>query len=393
MSRLARSLALAALAGCSGEAREVTEPPQPEITPTLVHDDPSDRPIEGLDAAQLLLFAQGDARFEESFADTQGIGPHYIQRSCEGCHEDDLRGPGVVQRFVPPPLHPFGDTVRPRLSGVARTPLVAPDGAVTSTRLPPAVIGRGWMEAIDDATLRGWADAQAERGGAISGRVSELAIDTAPPSVFGESRPRFGRFGHKGRTATLEDFVVDALLGDMGLTSSARPSEPPNPDALLDDLREGIDVDDEAVHAIASYVRLLSIPTRTEPSTRGAALFGEVGCDGCHVPSARTRSDHPIEAMRDREVALYTDLLLHDLGVGLADGPSERTATDREWRTAPLIGMRFFRGFLHDGRAADVRSAIEAHGSDGSEASEVIARFDALEVGDRAALVRFVEGL
>lgn len=375
-------------------AQTATEPElEPEVAPTLVRDDPSDRPIEGLDAAQLLLFAQGDARFEEPFADTQGIGPHYIQRSCEGCHEDDLRGPGVVQRFVPPPLHPFGDTVRPRVSGLAHTPLLAPEGAQTSTRLPPAVIARGWMEAIEDATLIAWAEAQRAEGGAISGRVSELAIDTAPPTIFGDRPPRLGRFGHKARTATLEDFVLDALLGDMGLTSPSRPSEPPSPDGLRDDLHEGIDVDQQTVHAMASYVRLLAIPTRVAPPPRGELLFTQVGCDGCHVPSARTRSDHPIEAMRDREVALYTDLLLHDLGEGLADGPVERTASEREWRTAPLVGMRFFRAFLHDGRAPDVVSAIAAHASEGSEASEVIARFDALDPNDRASLVAFVEGL
>lgn len=383
----------ALIAACGEDAPVASSPSSDQPTPTLVRDDPSDRPIEGLGPDELLAFARGDARFEEPFADTQGIGPHYIQRSCESCHEDDLRGPGVVQRFVIDTPFPFGDTVRPRMTASAHTPITAPAGARVSVRLPPAVIARGWMEAIDDATLRGWADAQTARSDAITGRVSEVSSEGAPPSVFGEGAPRLGRFGHKARTATLEGFVVDALIGDMGLTSSAHPTEPPSPDMLTDDLREGVDVDDETVAALALYVRLLAIPARAPADAHGARLFGEIGCDACHVASARTRADHPIEAMRDREVALYTDLLLHDLGVGLADGPGEQTATDREWRTAPLVGLRFSRGLLHDGRAEDVAHAIAAHASEGSEANAVIARFDALAAADRAALVTFVESL
>ena len=387
--RLALPFVVAPLLGCVEPSR--VSPTSP--APMLVREDPSDRPIEGLTPTLLLEFARGDALFDAPFTDTQGLGPHYIQRSCVGCHEDDARGPGVVQRFVAPALFPFGDTVRPRRTSLAHTAIAAPEGARISTRLPPAVFARGWMEAIDDATLRGWAESQARANGPITGRVSELAIDTAPPSLFGDRAPRLGRFGHKARTATLEDFVVDALIGDMGLTSSARPSEPPNPDALSDDAHEGIDLDDPSVSALATYVRLLAIPPRAAPDARAVQLFTDVGCHGCHVMEARTRGDHPIEALRDREVALYTDMLLHDLGEGLADGPAERTATDREWRTAPLVGLRFFRAFLHDGRAEDVASAIAAHASEGSEANEVIARFDALSDADRAALVSFVESL
>jgi CxxC motif-containing protein (DUF1111 family) len=152
-------------------------------------------------------------------------------------------------------------------------------------------------------------------------------------------------------------------------------------------------VDAETVAQLADYVRLLAIPARAAPEPRGAALFASIGCADCHVPTARTRADHPIEALRDREVALYTDLLLHDLGVGLDDGIEEGAAAPREWRTAPLVGLRFLRALLHDGRADDVADAIDAHGSEGSEASDVVARYRALSTEDRARLVAFVEGL
>ena len=129
------------------------------------------------------------------------------------------------------------------------------------------------------------------------------------------------------------------------------------------------------------------------PDAEGARVFDEVGCTRCHVPSARTRADHPIEALRDREISLYTDVLLHDMGAALDDGLTEGDADGRHWRTAPLVGMRFVRAFLHDGRAEDVATAIAAHASEGSEAREVIARLDARTAEERAALVRFVEGL
>jgi CxxC motif-containing protein (DUF1111 family) len=377
-------------------AQEATAQETPRQPPRLVREDRSDLPIAGLTAELATLFALGDGRFEEPFTEAQGLGPLYIQRSCVGCHEDDLRGPGVVRRFgVEGVRLPFGDTVRPQLAAGAHTPLAPPEGARVTTRLPPAVIGRGQLEALPDAQLFAWAEAQAQAGGPISGRVARHRDEDtiATPSVFGADAPTLGRFGLKARTATLEDFVADALLGDMGLTSPTRVVEPSNPDALEDDARPGLDVDAETVVQLAAYVRLLAIPTRATPDARGERLFSEIGCADCHVPRARTRADHPIEALRDREVALYTDVLLHDMGAGLEDGIEEAAASGREWRTAPLVGLRFVRSFLHDGRAGDVATAIAAHASDGSEASEVLARFEALEAQDREALVRFVEGL
>jgi CxxC motif-containing protein (DUF1111 family) len=394
------SLAALALGACAAPESLLSTPRVElarELRPRLVREDRSDLPIAELDAELAALFAHGDARFEEPFVETQGLGPLYIQRSCVGCHEDDLRGPGVVRRFLGPGSDrgAFGDTVRPRLSAGAHTPIAPPEGARITTRLPPAVIGRGQLEAIADAQLLAWEEAQASTGGPVSGRAARLANEraVATPSLFGDAPPRLGRFGHKARAATLEDFVADALLGDMGLTSPTRPTELPNPDAIADDAHPGEDVGAETVEELAAYVRLLAIPARAEPDARGRRLFDAVGCADCHVPQARTRADHPIEALRDREVALYTDVLLHDMGAGLEDGLDEGDASAREWRTAPLVGLRFVRSFLHDGRAADVTAAIVAHGSEGSEANPARARFDALGASDRAALVRFVEGL
>jgi CxxC motif-containing protein (DUF1111 family) len=202
-----------------------------------------------------------------------------------------------------------------------------------------------------------------------------------------------GRFGLKARIGTLDEFTADALQGDMGITSPLRPDEIPNPDGLTDDLKPGIDVTAESVNARAMYMRLTAIPRRDDLTDAGRALFREAACDVCHAPSMKTRDDYPIALLAGIDAPIYTDMLLHDLGDDLADGVVDGQATGREWRTAPLIGMRFQKTFLHDGRARTVEEAIRAHGGNGSEAAGAAARFDALSPADREALLAFVNAL
>jgi len=384
--------------GC-GEGAVAPERPDEAAAPPLilVTEDPSDAPISGLCPEWLARFARGDARFELPFRAAQGLGPLYIQHSCESCHEGDSRGPSVVTRLAL--LHgdrstvlPFGDVVRRRTIGGATPLLPAADAPVRAeTRLGPPLFGRGYIEAIADDTLLSWERAQAERDDGISGRAHrvERASAVALPSWL----PALGRFGLKARLASLDEFVADALVGDMGLTSPFRPTEPANPDGLLDDDRPGVDVDLGQVAAITDYVRLLAIPGRESADPAGGALFEDLRCSVCHVPRARTRSDHPIAALAGVDVALYTDLLLHDMGAGLADGIIEGQASGREWQTPALMGIRHQRRLLHDGRAEGVEQAIEAHASEGSEANDAVARFRALSSADRARVVAFVEAL
>ena len=192
----------------------------------------------------------------------------------------------------------------------------------------------------------------------------------------------------------MDAFIADALLGDMGLTSPSRPTELPTPDGLDDDRRPGVDVDADVVALLDDYVRGVALPIRSLAGQEaGEALFVQVGCESCHASDARTRGDHPVSALRDIDAAIYSDLLLHDMGEGLSDGIAEGEANAREWRTAPLIGIRHLRGLLHDGRAVTVRDAIAQHASEGSEANETAKRFDALAPADQDALVTFVEAL
>src|SRR5262249_38275291 len=144
------------------------------------------------------------------------------------------------------------------------------------------------------------------------------------------------------------------------------------------------------VDRIAFYLRRIAIPRRVGLTDQGRALFAQAKCAVCHAPSLRTRADYPIPQLANIDAPVYTDMLLHDLGAALADGMTDQSALSPEWRTAPLIGLRFMKTFLHDGRAASVRDAIVAH--DG-EAKVAVDLFLGMSAGDQAALVTFVEAL
>jgi CxxC motif-containing protein (DUF1111 family) len=191
----------------------------------------------------------------------------------------------------------------------------------------------------------------------------------------------------------MDGFVAEALLGDMSLTSPLLPDELPNPDGLTDDRHHGTDVSADDLDLIADYVRLLAIPARSAPDDEGAAIFAAIGCADCHVPTLHTRVDYPIEPLADIDAPLYSDLLLHDRGVELADGLVEGEATSREWRTAPLIGLRFFDNFMHDGRAATLEEAILVHSGEGSESADTVTAWLALDDADQRTLLGWLRGL
>jgi CxxC motif-containing protein (DUF1111 family) len=187
----------------------------------------------------------------------------------------------------------------------------------------------------------------------------------------------------------------------MGITSPFLPLENRNP--LSGIPVEAIDrvadpeVLESTVQAVTHYLRALAPPApgaETPARTEGRALFLQVGCASCHVPSFQT-GPSPLAAAAGQTVELYSDLLLHDMGDGLADHRSDGQATGREWRTAPLWGTRLMRHFLdgqalllHDGRARSVEEAILLHGGEGLSARNAFANLTAAQ---RAALLDFVE--
>lgn len=377
--------------------------------PVLISEDNSDDPLKDLTPELQKAFDDGDAFFEARMFSAQGLGPVYIRTSCASCHANDGKGPGFVQKMAAfdddgAPLQlPFGNTVHPFVDGGATTPILPPDGAVhVSTRIGPAVFGRGFVEAIDDAVIEGFEAAQQDRDDGISGRIHRVRWQSAanPEPIVHDHQPGdeglIGRFGLKGRIATLDEFTADAFQGDMGITSPLRPTEIGNPDGVVDDFKAGVDVDADRINAIAMYMRLVDMPRRDFVDVNeadGAAVFAEARCAVCHVPEQHTAANWAVAPLADRTVFLFTDLLLHDMGDGLKDDIVDGDASGREWKTPPLLGLRFFDGYMHDGRSKTVRDAIVAHGGEGSEANDSVARFNALSPAQQDVLVRYVESL
>lgn len=398
----AQALPLAlVLAGCGGGATSLT----------VISDSPSDLPIAGISTQLLTAFNDGDRLFDVPFFETDGLGPAYIRSSCGSCHNGAGRGPGVVQKMaivlddgVTPgdqSLLPYGPSVRAQLAGGGVTAVLPPSNphVKLTMRAAPQVLGRGYLEAIDDAEIRRVAAEQAARGDAIHGQLNLVAYQSEanPDTRFHHYQPGqtglIGRFGLKARIATLDDFVADALQGDMSMTSALRPNELPNPDGLKDDRKPGPDLDADTVNTITDYVRLLAIPTRPPADPEAVKLFADVGCAACHVPSLKTRADYPFPALAGIDAPVFTDLLLHDMGAARADGLVDGQASSRQWRTPPLIALGLMRSYMHDGRATTIADAIELHGADGSEAQETVARFHALSSKQQKKLIDYVSHL
>ena len=406
------ALAFAAHAGCSSSSPSVTD--SSDAGTVTIAGDPVDIPINGVTKDQVAIFQKGDELFDLPLHEYDGLGPLYTRPSCSACHDSAVRGPGLVQKMVVVNADgistasdqsklPFGHTVHPLLAAGAKTAIVPPadDPSVkVSMRVGPPVIGRGYLEAIDDAEIVRVAAAQAARPDGIHGRVNHVvyASEANPDTRFHTHQKGdivIGRFGLKARVATLDDFTADALQGDMGITSPLRPTEFANPDGLTDDLKPGVDVDIDSVNNRAMYVRMLAIPRRvaSQPSDLGPTLFDQMKCSACHVPTMHTRADYPLTILANLDAPVFTDLLLHDMGDALADGMVDGEAGARDWRTSPLIGLRFNKTFMHDGRARTIDEAILQHDGPGSEASEAIQLYRALSDSGRQALVDYVSAL
>lgn len=375
-----------------------------------------DVPVTGLTSDWRARFNDGDTSFAIVLRDADGLGPLYTRQACADCHneEDGLRGPGAAQKMsvvaadglTPSPDQsalPWGPTVHPFVTAGATTPIVAPAGNANvriTSRLGPSVLGRGYLEAVADSEIQRVATLQAARADAIHGVVNTYtyASQPNPDPTFNAHQPGdtvVGRFGLKARIGTLDEFVADALQNDMGITSPLRPTEFPNPDGLIDDDKPGVDASADDVNLRADYVRTIAIPWRATPDPTAAALFEQVLCSACHVATLHTRADYPIPALADLDAPIYTDLLLHDMGDGLSDSldDGEGVATARTWRTAPLIGLRFSREFLHDGRATTLADAVLDHDGNGSQAHEAVQMFMALTADQQNALLDFVGSL
>jgi CxxC motif-containing protein (DUF1111 family) len=374
------------------------------VTTTLPPDgDLFDAPLPGLTADELAAFVRGDGEFGRRFAPATGLGPIFNNVSCASCHSGDGRGvPDNILLRIGEPADDFqrdrgGPQIQDRsIAGISPEPV--PTGIAVSRRLPPPVFGVGLIEAIPDAVILAGADPDDANGDGISGRPNMVVPAEYVP---GGPTARVGRFGRKAQTATLLEQTVEAYHQDIGITSDFRLAENRNPFSPVPieavDLVADPEIPAGTVMAVVHYLRTLapSDPGELTPRRQeGAGVFAAIGCASCHTPVLRT-GPHPIAALADRDVALYSDLLLHDLGDELADHRPDGDATGREWRTTPLWGLRLMREFLggdaflmHDGRARTVAEAILLHGGEATAARDA---FAALAPAARAALLDFVE--
>ena len=363
-----------------------------------------DSPLDGLSPAELAAFVEGDAQFARPFAIAEGLGPIFNNTSCAACHSGDGRGrpENALTRFSRG-LDPAHDLGGPQLQDKAipgAEPEAVPAGVDRSLRLPPPVFGVGLIEAIPEADILANADPSDSDGDGISGRPNMVLPPEFMAAHLPTGVPVLGRFSRKAQVSSILEQTVAAYHQDIGITTDFLPVENSNP--LASEATEAADrvADPElsaaAVRSVVAYLRMLAPPAPgalTPARERGRQLFGAAGCASCHVPAFRT-GPASIPALAGRDVVLYSDLLLHDMGDGLADGRPDGQADGREWRTAPLWGLRVMREFLngqvfllHDGRARSVADAITAHGGEAAAARDA---YLALPETDRTALLDFV---
>jgi len=359
-------------------------------------------PVRGLSKAERARFDSGRAVFESTFTAAVGLGPLFNGSSCAECQEEPVVGGGgdEVERHAAL-FHPervgfacdllaaqggpvFQDSVTPLLHaalGIDREPL--PAGVTTvGRRSTPDVFGFGLLDAVPDSVILSYADPNDTNHDGIKGR----------PNRFVDGR--LGRFGRKAFVPTLRDFNDGAFQAEIGITSPSVPEEgsvtgrplPPGTDPAPDpELKE------HELELADAFVRMLAPPSplkQSREAKHGREVFARAGCTGCHIPALRT-GDNPIAALRHKEVAAYTDLLLHDMGPDLAD-ICFGLATPSEFRTEPLMGLHLATKFLHDGRATTPEQAIELHGGEATRSRDL---FRALPAADRAALIAFLKTL
>jgi CxxC motif-containing protein (DUF1111 family) len=275
--------------------------------------------------------------------------------------------------------------------------------AMLSPRVAPQMIGMGLLEAIPTEDILSWADPEDANGDGISGN---------PQIVWSavHDRPMLGRFGHKAGNATVVEQSADAFAGDMGLSNPLHPDGWGECTASQIDCRAaihggdaeqaGLEVDEVGLKLVTFYSQTLGVPARRDVGDtqvlRGRAVFHATGCASCHRPNFVT---HRLEGDNPASFQLiwpYTDLLLHDMGPGLADNRPEGRANGQEWRTAPLWGIGLTQTvsghtqFLHDGRARSLLEAILWHGGEAQAARDAVV---GMPPQDRAALIRYLESL
>jgi CxxC motif-containing protein (DUF1111 family) len=293
------------------------------------------------------------------------------------------------------PVDPSGETLFHLFSVPSHScqPQIPLDATVFARRVPIPLFGAGLVEAIPDESLLALEDPVDRNRDGVSGRAA-IVTDVAT----GERR--VGRFGWKAQHATLLSFGADAYRNEMGITNElfsqelavGVTSDRMHACDLIPDIEDKRDprTGRRGIDNFASFMKFLAPVARGpagESARLGEQVFGAIGCAACHMPSIQTGpSGNPL--FHHRQVPLFSDLLLHDIGTG--DGIAQGVAAPEEIRTPALWGLRFRRPFLHDGSAATLEETIGRHGNE----AELSRRgFERAAESDRAALMAFLRSL
>lgn len=284
-----------------------------------------------------------------------------------------------------------------------------------SARVAPQLVGMGLLEAIPESAILAQADESDANGDGISGKAQKVTDATT-----GETR--LGRFGYKAAAYSVRHQIAAALNTDMGVMTSLLPKPDCGSAQSNCGNTAGAELSDEHLGNLVKYIALLGVRAQRDYANpqvvQGKALFSSTGCAACHSTSFTTSAFAPFAELRSQVIHPYSDLLLHDMGAGLADNLSEGLASGSEWRTAPLwnIGLspcvtggvidvgtgdvphgvdghktcKPDANYLHDGRARTLDEAIRWHGGEALKAEQA---YEALAAGDKTALIKFLESL
>ena len=405
-------------------------------------------PFDEMAGYDLAIHTRGDAVFSFTFVAApapvhSGLGPAYNNVSCISCHHNDgigvpttgeaqssllmrislpgtdehggdLSVPGYGTQLQDKALYgkqpeckvnityneqqfsfPDGETYSLRSPTYTLTNLYVPISGtyMLSPRLAPPVFGLGLLEAISESDILANADEGDANGDGISGKANYVWNPVT-------NSTELGRFGLKANTASILTQVAAAFNNDMGITTTIFPKETVFGQSQMDNLNDDPELPDSLLNQVKFYVQSLAVPARRDVTDqqvqRGKQLFISTKCESCHKQTFTTKVDVAFKALSNQTIHPYTDLLLHDMGTGLADNRPDFLANGQEWRTTPLWGLGLkdkvnFPGYyLHDGRARNILEAIMWHGG---EAQSSLNYFKQLSKSDRDAVMIFLTSL
>jgi CxxC motif-containing protein (DUF1111 family) len=408
--------------GLTGIAQQsATEAPAGFDTPTLAQNAGSQSKNNGLIEPSGDTYALDQQNYERVHDVSTGLGPVYNGRACAECHQNPVSG-GASQftelrvghtdangNFVNPTvlINDGANSISGR--SIINDRAVLPQAQehipdtenIRALRAALNTLGDGFVEAIDDNTLKAIAQNQRDLSeGKIAGEAIEVPVLEAP------GQNRVGRFGWKDQHSSLLSFIGDAYLNEMGVTNRLRPKDTTTigkTTADPEDVPDELDLAD--IDHFAQFVRGTKVPPRdsvlaaTADAAAGQAVFEKIQCNTCHVETITTAPAGTVinggaftvpDALGNKIIHPFSDVLLHDIETGdgiVQVGPAD---TANKLRTAPLWGLRMRPRYMHDLKSLTLDDAIERHKG---EAEHVEKRFDRLSPKEKEQLRTFLNSL